>query len=112
MKTLFRTVVTLAALTLTGAAFAAPRTATLEVQNVTCVTCAPIVKKTLSRISGVSQVAIVERGGMATATVSFDDEKATAEALAQAVTNAGFPATVKDVKSAQSSAPLHTTLAR
>ena len=107
MMTLFRTVATVAALTLTGTAFAAPRTATLEVQNVTCVTCAPIVKKTLSRISGVSQVALVERGGTATATVTFDDEKATAEALAQAVTNAGFPATVKDV-SARSSAPLST----
>ncbi|MDZ4365433.1 MAG: cation transporter [Afipia sp.] len=112
MKTLFRSVVAAAALTISGAALAAPRTATLEVQNVTCVTCAPIVKKTLSRISGVSQVSIIEHGGMATATVTFDDEKATAVALAQAVTNAGFPATVKDVKSAQSSAPLSTALAR
>lgn len=100
MKTLFRTAVTIAALTLAGGAFAAPQTATLDVENVSCVTCAPIVKRTLSRISGVSQVAVVERGGRATATVTFDDEKVTAEALAQATTNAGYPSTVRDVKSA------------
>ncbi len=44
MKTLIRTAVTVAALTLAGGAYAAPRTATLAVENVSCVTCAPIVK--------------------------------------------------------------------
>ncbi|AUC88261.1 MULTISPECIES: heavy-metal-associated domain-containing protein [Alteromonadaceae] len=101
MKTLIRTAVTVAALTLAGGAYAAPRTATLAVENVSCVTCAPIVKRTLSRISGVSQVAVVvERDGRATATVTFDDEKVTAEALAQAITNAGYPSTPTGVKSA------------
>jgi mercuric ion binding protein len=100
MKTLIRTAVTVAALTLAGGAYAAPRTATLAVENVSCVTCAPIVKRTISRISGVSHVAVVERDGRATATVTFDDEKVTAEALAQATTNAGYPSTVTGVKSA------------
>lgn len=112
MKTLFRAAVTVAALALASGAYAAPRTATLEVENVSCVSCAPIVKKTLSRISGVTHVAVVERGGMATATVTFDDEKATAEALAQAVTKAGFPGTVKDVKSAAAPPPSTAALAR
>ena len=112
MKTLFGTTVTVAALTLAGGAFAAPRTAMLEVENVSCVTCAPIVKKTLSRISGVSQVVVFERGGMAMATVNFDDEKVTAEALAQATTNAGFPSTVKDVKNAMAPAASAAALAR
>nr|WP_015061148.1 cation transporter [Pseudomonas sp. K-62]BAM13984.1 mercuric transport protein [Pseudomonas sp. K-62] len=100
MKTLFRTTVTLAALALAGGAVAAPRVATLDVENVSCVACAPIVKRTLSRVSGVSQVSVIERDGMAIATVSFDDEKVTAQALAQATTNAGYPSTVKEVKSA------------
>jgi mercuric ion binding protein len=100
VKTLLRTFVAVAALALAADAVAAPRTATLEIVNVGCVSCAPIVKRTLSRMPGVSQVAIVERGGRATATVTFDDEKVTADALAQAATNAGFPSTVKDVKSA------------
>ncbi|MGD9925158.1 MAG: cation transporter [Pseudorhodoplanes sp.] len=101
MKTLLRTAAAAAALLLAaGGAMAEPRSATLEIENVSCVACAPIVKRVLSRMPGVSQVAVVERGGTATATVAFDDGKVTADALAQATTNAGFPSTVKDVKSA------------
>ncbi len=107
MKTLLRTAVAAAALLLAaGGAMAAPRTATLQIDNVSCVACAPIVKRVLSRMPGVSQVAVVERAGMATATVTFEDATVTAEALAQATIRAGFPASVKEVKSA--SAPATT----
>jgi len=99
MKTLFRIALTASVLMLAGGAMAAPRTVTLEVENVSCVTCAPIVKRVLSRLPGVTLVTVVEQGGMATATVIYDDEKVTPEALTQATTNAGFPSTVKDVKS-------------
>ncbi len=112
MKILLRAAVVAAALVVAGGAFAAPRTATLEVENVSCVSCAPIVKRTLSRISGVSHVAVVERGGMATATVTFDDEKVTAEALTQATTKAGYPSTVKEVTSAMAPAPSSTVVIR
>ncbi|MBM1170109.1 cation transporter [Microvirga arabica] len=95
MKTLFRIALTASALMLAGGAMAAPRTVTLEVENVSCVSCAPIVKKALSRVPGVSQVTVIEADGMATATVTFDDEKVTPEALTKATTNAGFPSTVK-----------------
>jgi len=105
MKTMLRIALTASTLLIAGAALAAPRTATLEVENMSCVACAPIVKNVLSRISGVSQVAVVERAGVATATVTFDDEKVTPAALAQAVSNAGFPATVKGVKSAMATTP-------
>lgn len=84
---------------------AAPRTATLEVENMSCVACAPIVKKVLSRINGVSQVAVVERAGAATVSVMFDDEKISADVLVRATTNAGFPSTVKNVKNAMSTTP-------
>lgn len=104
MKTLLCAAVGAFALLFVGAtAVAAPRTTTLAVENVSCVACGPIVKKVLSRISGVSRFAVVEGSfGAATATVTFDDEKTTAEALAQAIANAGFPATVKGDKNATS----------
>lgn len=72
-------------------ASAAERTATLEVQNVTCVSCAPIVKRTLARVPGVSGVAVAGSSGTATATVTFDDARTDIAALVQATTNAGFP---------------------
>jgi len=100
MKTLLRAAVTASALVIAGTAMAEPRTTTLAVGNVGCFSCVPIVNKVLSRATGVTQFAVVERFGAATATVSFDDEKVTPEALAQAITNAGFPAAVKGDKNA------------
>lgn len=100
MKILLRALIAGSVLAPAGGALAAPRTAILDVQNVSCVTCAPIVKKTLSRLDGVTQVTVVERGGTATATVTFDDDKVTAEALSGAATNAGYPSSVKEVRNA------------
>jgi mercuric ion binding protein len=77
-----------------GSALAAPRTVTLDIQNVSCAICAPIVKRTLSRVPGVSSVEVTEHDGTATATVTFDDAKVTADALVTAATNAGYPAAV------------------
>lgn len=95
MKHLFRTTLACCALVVgVTVATAAPRDVKLEVENVSCVSCAPIVKRTLARMPGVSQVAVIERGGMAIATVTFDDEKVTADALAGATTNAGYPSRV------------------
>jgi mercuric ion binding protein len=99
MKTFLRTVTAASVLMPAGHAFAAPRTAILEVRNVSCVTCAPIVKRTLTRLSGVVQATVVEHGGVATATVTFDDDKVAAEALSQATTDAGYPSSVKEVRS-------------
>lgn len=112
MKILLRTVVAASVLMSAGGAFAASRTATLEVENVSCVTCAPIVKRTLGRLTGVSQVVVVERGGVATATVTFDDDKITAEALSQATTNAGYPSSVKEVRNASAATAGSTAQAR
>ncbi|MDT7531280.1 cation transporter [Sphingopyxis sp. SE2] len=99
MKTVIRTVLTAAAVMgVTSGALAAPRTATLQIKNVSCVTCVPIVKRTLSRVSGVTKVAVVEKAGIATATVSFDDAKVAPAALAAAASEAGYPAVVKGVR--------------
>lgn len=112
MRTLLRATFAASILISASAAFAAPRTAILDVQNVSCVTCAPIVKKTLSRLTGVTQVAVVEHGGVATATVTFDDAQITAEALSQATTGAGYPSSVKEVKNASADTTGSTAQAR
>lgn len=80
------------------AAQAAERTVRLDVSNVTCVTCAPIVRRTISRISGVEAVtvALTPGGrGQAVAVVTYDDARVTPAALALASTRAGYPARVQ-----------------
>ena len=96
MNTQYRISFTAAALLLAGPVLAGERTVTLAVDNVSCITCAPIVKRTLSRMPGVSQVVLANQAGAATATVSFDDGRVTPEALTVALTNAGFPAHVRE----------------
>lgn len=86
-----------AALFTTDAAQAAERTVRLDVTNVTCVTCAPIVRRTISRIPGVEAVTVTvspDGRGQAVATVTYDDARVTPAALALASTRAGYPARV------------------
>lgn len=69
---------------------AAERTITLAIENMTCPTCPPTVKKALSAVPGVSKVEVsLEKQN---AVVTFDDAKTTIKALAKASTNAGYPA--------------------
>ena len=70
-------------------ALAAERTVNLNVDNMSCPACAPIVKKSLMRIEGViiSDVSAETN----TATVTFDDAKTGVAALIDATTNAGYP---------------------
>ncbi len=96
MNTPFRAALIVSVFLLTGPAWAGERTVTLAVENVSCITCAPIVKRTLSRLPGVSQVNVSEMADATTATVTFDDGQVTLEALTVAVTNAGFPARVQE----------------
>lgn len=76
------------------AARAAEKTVVLDVENATCELCAPIVKKTLSRVSGVRSVRVAEANANsnAVATVTFDDAAADVAKLIAATTNAGYPA--------------------
>lgn len=72
---------------------AGQRVTTLNVVNVSCVTCAPIVKAALSGIRGVTSVSVEEgSGASAIARVVHDPRLVTPVALAAAVTEAGFPA--------------------
>lgn len=82
----------LAALLPLSALAATPQSAVLDVQNMTCGLCPVTVKKSLEKVSGVSQVQINLKA--TTAQVTFDADKTTVAALVRATTEAGFPSTV------------------
>ncbi len=68
------------------------RTVTLKVDNLFCATCPYIVKRTLSRIPGVTEVEVSYQEK--TAVITFDDRKTNLAALLAATAGTGFPATV------------------
>ncbi|HEY8129368.1 MAG TPA: mercury resistance system periplasmic binding protein MerP [Hyphomicrobium sp.] len=71
----------------------APQTITLKVQNMTCAVCPITVRKALEKVQGVASVKV--DFGAKTATVTFDPDKANADALAKATGDAGYPASVE-----------------
>jgi mercuric ion binding protein len=78
-----------AATLLTGPGLAADKTVTLDVPGMSCELCPLTVKKALSKVPGVSSVnASYERKE---AVVTFDDAKASVDALTKATANAGYP---------------------
>ncbi len=79
-----------AALLSASPALAAEQTVKLSVSNMSCVTCVPVVKSSLGSVPGVTKVIVSADTGVAT--VTFDDRKATVDALINAVTKAGYPA--------------------
>lgn len=81
----------LASLLLTASALAAePSTVTLGVEHMTCAACPITVSRALSHVAGVTKSTVDMTAH--TATVTFDPAQTTAEALATAVSQAGFPA--------------------
>lgn len=75
-----------------GTVFAAPRTVTLDVRNMTCPVCPITVKKALEHVSGVHKVTVdFDRK---TAAVEFDDLMATTDKLTEATKAAGYPSSV------------------
>jgi mercuric ion binding protein len=79
-----------------GAALAASKTITLEVQNMTCAVCPLTVRKALEHVAGVQQVTVDYASK--TATVEFDEATTTPEQLTEATKNAGYPSSVKAEK--------------
>ena len=72
------------------AAFAGERTITFAVDNMTCASCPYVVKSSMAAVPGVTKVVVSFEAK--TATVTFDDGRTTADAIAAASTNAGYPA--------------------
>lgn len=83
----------LAAIALAGAASCAGaaelRTATLDVKGMDCAACPVTVKLVLEHQRGVSDVKM--DAARHVAVVTFDPAKASADTLAEAVTEAGYP---------------------
>ena len=74
-------------------AFAETRTVTLSVPGMNCDLCPLTIKKAISKVPGVASVeASYEKKQ---AVVTFDDSKASVEALMKATSNAGYPAMLK-----------------
>ena len=71
-------------------AFAAERTVTFAVDNMTCASCPYIVKTSMAAVPGVEKVTVSFQAK--TATVTFDDAKTNADTIAAASMNAGYPA--------------------
>lgn len=76
-----------------GAAIAEQRTVTLAVENMYCEACPYMVKRSIEKVSGVSNVTVSFKEK--TAVVVFDDARAKVKDLTDAATNAGFPSTPK-----------------
>jgi mercuric transport protein len=81
----------LMAMAWTGLALAAtPQTVVMQVKNMTCPACSITIEKALEKVQGVSQQRVDTEAG--TVTVTFDAERTSALKVADAITNAGFPA--------------------
>lgn len=72
---------------------AAEKTVMLRVERADCALCAPIVKRTISKVTGVKTVSVTEANAdsPAVATVTFDDAVTSIPTLIAATTNAGYP---------------------
>jgi len=67
---------------------------TLDVQNMTCAMCPITIRKALQGVEGVNEAKV--DFASKTASVTFDPQKTGIEALINATTNAGYPATARD----------------
>ncbi len=84
---------TLAFAAIAGPVWAATQTVTLAVPGMTCAACPITVKKAIAKVDGVNKVVVSY--DKREAVVSFDDAKASVQALTQATGNAGYPSSVK-----------------
>lgn len=76
-------------------AFAASRSVTLAVSNMTCSACPITVRKALFGVHGVEKVAI--NLDKKEAAVTFDDAQTTVNAITKATEDAGYPSKVVEV---------------
>ena len=82
-------VAAVAVLVLASAAWASPKTVTLNVPGMTCEACPITVKKALQKVPGVSKIDVQYEKKQVV--VTFDDAKTDTNALVKATTEAGYP---------------------
>ena len=68
------------------------QTVTLDVQNLTCAVCPITVKKALERVLGVTEAKV--DFAKKTASISFDSDKTSPDALTKATADTGYPSVV------------------
>jgi mercuric ion binding protein len=73
--------------------YAATKTVTLSVSNMTCAACPITVKKALSKVEGVGAIDVSYE--KKEAVVTYDDAKTNVEALTKATEGAGYPSQLK-----------------
>jgi periplasmic mercuric ion binding protein len=83
----------ISAVLLPNAVLAEKQTVVLDVKDMVCPVCSYRVKKSLEQVPGTDKVDV--RLTSREAIVTYDDTKTSPDALAQASTKAGFPATVR-----------------
>jgi mercuric ion binding protein len=76
---------------LASPALAAVQIVRIAVANMSCALCGPTVRIAASRVAGVGDVAVDVDSG--TATVTFEDTLTSPAPIAEAISNAGYPAT-------------------
>ena len=96
MNARMRVMAVLALVLAPPAAHAGEAVVVLEVHHAYCQLCPSIVKKTLERAPGVTNVAVGEAdaNGDMLATVKYDDGKGSPAAMIKATTDQGYPAEV------------------
>ncbi|CAN7312274.1 MULTISPECIES: heavy-metal-associated domain-containing protein [Lysobacteraceae] len=70
-----------------------PQRVMLHVENMTCPACSITIEKALDKVPGVTSTQVDTRAG--TVTVIFDAKIVDSARIAKAITDAGFPATIK-----------------
>lgn len=75
------------------ASAATPKTAVLDVENLTCPACSVTIEKALAKVPGVAATQVDTKAG--TVTVDFDAERTSVPAIARAISEAGFPAAAR-----------------
>lgn len=93
-----RLIITLLAALPLAALAAAPKTAILDVQNMTCPLCPITIRKSLEKVPGIEAVKV--NFDTKTAVVTYDPDKTRPMALTRATTNAGYPSKVEGRESA------------
>lgn len=92
MNNLIKTGALLVAMLLGGTGHAATTIATFDIENMTCAGCRYIVKKSMAEVEGVQDVTVSYKQRQAT--VTFDDALTNPQAISEASTTNGYPATL------------------
>ena len=91
---MYKSILGMVMLTWVGVALAAtPKQVVLNVKNMTCPACSITIEKALDQVPGVTGKQVSTKAG--TVVVTFDAERTSLPVVTRAITDAGFPASVK-----------------